>query len=127
MKIHTEQSPPGSPATPPAGPRIVKRSFVGLQTAWLTGLLFAFGGFQLDAQSPAMRIYDNSLRLLDNPQPLLADHPEFVQPIVELRRFEAPMLVADEGGDLDVRAWRYSYNARGIIEMPNRLRTTRLS
>ena len=24
--------------------------------------------------------------------------------------------------DLEVRAWRFSYNARGIIEMPNRLR-----
>ena len=28
----------------------------------------------------------------------------------------------DEDADLDVRAWRFSYNARGIIEMPNRLR-----
>jgi nicotinamidase-related amidase len=26
---------------------------------------------------------------------------------------------------LDVRAWRFSYNARGIIEMPNRLRADR--
>src|SRR5438046_8399938 len=33
------------------------------------------------------------------------------------------MLVDDgEGADLEVRAWRFSYNARGIIEMPNRLR-----
>ena len=32
------------------------------------------------------------------------------------------MLVDDEGADLHVRAWRFSYNARGIIEMPNRLR-----
>ena len=32
------------------------------------------------------------------------------------------MLVNDEGADLEVRAWRFSYNARGIIEMPNRLR-----
>ena len=28
----------------------------------------------------------------------------------------------DPDADLDVRAWRWSYNARGIIEMPNRLR-----
>ena len=27
--------------------------------------------------------------------------------------------------DLDVRAWRFSYNARGIIEVPNRLRADR--
>ena len=28
------------------------------------------------------------------------------------------MLVNDPGADLHVRAWRFSYNARGIIEMP---------
>ena len=42
--------------------------------------------------------------------------------MVEERRFEAPILVDDEDADLEVRAWRFSYNARGIIEMPNRLR-----
>src|SRR5262245_53394743 len=68
------------------------------------------------------RLYVNQLTPLADPAPLLADYPEFVQPIVELRRFEAPLLVDDEGADLEVRAWRFSYNARGIIEMPNRLR-----
>jgi hypothetical protein len=52
----------------------------------------------------------------------LADHPEFIEPIKELARFEAPLLVDDAGADLHVRAWRFSYNARGIIEMPNRLK-----
>ena len=69
-----------------------------------------------------VRVYQNRLQLIKNPQPLLADHPEFVQPIEEVRRYEAPILVNDEGADLSVRAWRFSYNARGIIEMPNRLR-----
>src|SRR5262249_15627659 len=55
---------------------------------------------------------------------LLADHPAFVAPVEELRRFEAPPLVLDDGADLDVRAWRFSYNARGIIEMPNRLKAS---
>jgi hypothetical protein len=55
----------------------------------------------------------------------LADHPEFVAPIREIRRFEAPILVNDDGADLDVRAWRFSYNARAIIEMPNRVRAYR--
>jgi hypothetical protein len=72
-------------------------------------------------QDAATRVYENRLRPIKNPKPLLADYPEFVQPVIEQTRFEAPMLVDDEGGDLDVRAWRYSYNARGIIEMPNRL------
>jgi hypothetical protein len=62
---------------------------------------------------------------LRNPQPLLADHPEFIEPVKELGRFEAPRLVDDPGADLHVRAWRFSYNARGIIEMPNRLRADR--
>lgn len=71
---------------------------------------------------PATRVYENRLTPLANPKPLLADHPEFVEPIVEKVRYEAPALVTDAGADLSVRAWRFSYNARGIIEMPNRLR-----
>ncbi|MCI0331873.1 MAG: cysteine hydrolase [Planctomycetes bacterium] len=74
------------------------------------------------SQEPPKRTYENHLTLIENPQSLLADHPEFVQPIVEERRFEAPLLVDDEGADLAVRAWRFSYNARGIIEMPNRVK-----
>src|SRR5439155_14185775 len=68
------------------------------------------------------RVYDHRVTPVVHPKPLLADHPEFVEPIREAGRFEAPMLVDDKDADLDVRAWRFSYNARGIIEMPNRLR-----
>jgi nicotinamidase-related amidase len=75
----------------------------------------------LRAQEPAPRVYENRLKLLIDAQPLLADYPEFVEPVREVARFEAPLLVADQGADLHVRAWRYSYNARGIIEMPNQL------
>ena len=74
------------------------------------------------AADPATRTYDNRLRRLPDPPPLLADHPEFVAPVRELTRYEAPALVEDDGADLAVRAWRFSYNARGIIEVPNRLR-----
>jgi nicotinamidase-related amidase len=70
----------------------------------------------------AQTTYQNSLKKLDNPPPLLADHPQWVAPVVEVTRYEAPILVNDDGADLSVRAWRFSYNARGIIEMPNRLR-----
>jgi nicotinamidase-related amidase len=73
--------------------------------------------------APPPRVYDNRLTPLDDPVPLLADHPEFVEPVRELARFEAPMLVDDgPAADLHVRAWRFSYNARGIVEMPNCLR-----
>ncbi len=68
------------------------------------------------------RIYHNRLTPIDHPVPLLADYPEFVQPVVEKTRFEAPRLIDEPGADLSVRAWRFSYNARGIIEMPNRIR-----
>ncbi len=68
------------------------------------------------------RTYENRLRRLDNPAPLLGYHPEFVEPVRENVRYEAPLLVDDADADLGLRAWRFSYNARGIIEMPNRLR-----
>jgi nicotinamidase-related amidase len=74
------------------------------------------------AQSSPARRYENRLTRLQDAQPLLADHPQFIQPIEEIVRYEAPCLIDDREGDLEVRAWRFSYNARGIIEMPNRLR-----
>ncbi len=93
---------------------------------WLFRCLLLTGatgiGAALLADEP--RIYDNHLMLMENPPPLLADYPEFVEPVRELRRYEAPRLVDDEAADLSVRAWRFSYNARGIIEMPNSLRAS---
>src|SRR4051812_5442885 len=74
------------------------------------------------SQEPSSRVYENRLTPIANPKPLLGDYPEFIEPVREAARFEAPMLVADDGADLDVRAWRFSYNARGIIEIPNQLR-----
>ncbi len=67
------------------------------------------------------RAYENRLTPVADAGPLLADHPEFVEPVRETRRYEAPLLVDDADADLHVRAWRFSYNARGIVEMPNRL------
>lgn len=68
------------------------------------------------------RSYELRLTRLEDPQPLLADYPDFIEPVKEVARYEAPILVDDDQADLNVRAWRFSYNARGIIEMPNRLR-----
>src|SRR5262245_38493683 len=81
--------------------------------------LFVFSS--LVAAQSSTRVYDNKLTRLKDPKPLLVDHPEFIAPVTELTRYEAPTLVDDEAADLDVRAWRFSYNARSIIEMPNRL------
>ncbi len=74
------------------------------------------------AADPPKRVYENKLVRIEKPKPLLADHPEFFEPIVEEAHFEAPALVDDANADLAVRAWRFTYNGRGIIEMPNRLR-----
>lgn len=76
-------------------------------------------------ETSSARTYRNELRPVENPRTILADFPEFVQPVEDVRRFEAPRLIDDPRGDLDVRAWRWSYNARGIIEVPNRLKAAK--
>ncbi len=77
--------------------------------------------FAQDSTAPVSP-YQNRLTRIENPQPLLADYPEYFEPIIEQAHFEAPAIVNDADADLHVRAWRFSYNARGIIEMPNHLR-----
>ncbi|HCD01849.1 MAG TPA: hypothetical protein DER64_15125 [Planctomycetaceae bacterium] len=72
-----------------------------------------------------VRVYSNDLKVISDPQPLLADHPTFVQPVIASVRYEAPQLISDSSADLSVRAWRFSYNARGVIEMPNRLQAAK--
>jgi hypothetical protein len=79
-------------------------------------------GFVLHLPAQEVRTYENRLTPIKNPQPLLADLPEWVEPIRDTNRFEAPILVDDKDADLSIRAWRFSYNARCIIEMPNNLR-----
>lgn len=69
----------------------------------------------------AGRVYANRLTRIDNPAPLLADYPQYVEPIRTGPRFEAPCLLEDADADLDVRGWRFSYHARGIVEVPNRV------
>jgi Isochorismatase family len=66
--------------------------------------------------------YHNHLTPCSHVSPILADHPEYIQPVVLDSCFEAPGVVNDKDADLTVRSWRYSYNARGVIEMTNHLR-----
>ncbi len=88
-------------------------------------LILGVQGTRLDAQSTnndsESRPYNNQLRRIANPRPLLADYPEFFEPIRERNHFEADALIDDKDADLHVRGWRFSYNARGIIEIPNHL------
>ena len=87
---------------------------------FVTGLSFVSIAtlFAADATRP----YANQLTPIKKPKPLLADHPAWVEPIRETNRWESAAIVNDQNADLHVRAWRWSYNARGIIEMPNHLR-----
>ena len=53
--------------------------------------------------------------------PILADTPDYVEPLAADCRFTAAPLVDDPNGTLAVRSWRYWYNVRGIVEFDNRL------
>ncbi|MFN5288395.1 MAG: hypothetical protein ACK5KS_26520, partial [Planctomyces sp.] len=55
-----------------------------------------------------VREYENRLVRIEQPRPLLADYPEFFEPIIEQAHYEAPAIVQDAGADLSVRAWRFS-------------------
>ena len=98
----------------------------GLGAGWILPIVifglpcFVFAE-ESDQQSETFH-YDNHLEKLPTVEPILADFPEFVEPIREKHRFEAPLLIQDAGSDLAIRAWRFSYNARGIVEVPNQLK-----
>ena len=58
----------------------------------------------------SQRRYHNTLTPIE-PRPLLAQWPQFVQPVVSKAHFEAPMLVDDgDEANISIRAWRWSYN-----------------
>jgi isochorismate hydrolase len=92
-----------------------------LMAAWITSGGLSLSMIAADEPAGGSRVYRNDLRRIEDPAPLLADHPEFFEPIIEQAHFEAPAIVQDDRANLHVRAWRFSYNARGIIEMPNHL------
>ena len=48
--------------------------------------------------------YENRLHPISDPSPLLADYPRYVQPLEADRRYLAPPVVNDEGGELIVRS-----------------------
>jgi len=65
--------------------------------------------------------YTLTLQEVADGPPILADYPHWVEPLQTDRRFLAPPLVDDANGTVLVRAWRYWYNVRGIVETENRL------
>jgi hypothetical protein len=91
----------------------------------LVGVGLAVGVRLRAGEGSPTRVYENRLKPIMAPRPILADFPQFVEPVREVARFEAPTLINDPGADMEVRGWRFSYNARGIIEVPNQLRADR--
>src|SRR6516225_1328544 len=90
------------------------RAFAMRSHSFFAGLaLMAVVPVQAQDKAPN-RVYENRLTPLKDPPPLLADHPDYVEPIKTGPRFEEPMLIGEPDADLRVRAWRFSYNARGI-------------
>src|SRR5262249_48866074 len=127
-----------SPARPRAAPRPLqlppgpgpegreRRAMMGRPTITALSLgLSALLSTSATAGDDATRPYGNRLTPIVDPQPIPAHYPEFLEPIRETARFEAPILVDDPEADLEVRSWRFSYNARGIVEVPQRLRADR--
>ena len=54
------------------------------------------------AQESKPRVYENRLTPLRDPKPILADHPEWVEPVREVARFEAEPFFAEA---IRVREW----------------------
>ena len=88
-------------------------------------LLLALAAIQISTllgQDHGHRTYSNMLKPITKTEPILADYPQYFEPIQEEDYFESPPLIADSNSDLSVRSWRFSYNARGIVLMTNHLR-----
>lgn len=76
---------------------------------WPRQLAIGVAGFVVAAAALAPAgeptwVYQNKLVPMERPQTILADHPQWVEPIREVVHYEAPALVSDEGADLAVRA-----------------------
>lgn len=82
-----------------------RRALARVVTAFVPSILLVHFAWVVSAHEPAApRDYSNRLVKLKDSAPLLADYPEFVQPIEEETRYEAPVLVDDEGAPLKVQA-----------------------
>jgi hypothetical protein len=66
--------------------------------------------------------YDNTLTVITSKiDTIMADYPDFYLPIIVENRFKGKVLIEDKNANLLVKSWRYSYNARGIIQIDNKL------
>jgi nicotinamidase-related amidase len=87
----------------------------------LRAIVVALALWLPQANGAKRKAYSNTLVPIRNPKPILADYPQYVAPVLEETHYQSPPLVQDPQANLEVRAWRFSYNARGIVEIPNKL------
>ena len=74
---------------------------LGRESWWLAALLLALAIFataEARAEDAAERTYENRLTRLVNPPPLLADHPEFVEPVHEIAALRSAAVGRRSGG-----------------------------
>lgn len=72
-------------------------------------------------------VFQNTLTRVSVPRPILSDYPRYVEPVVESSRYRVPTLINDSGADLSIDSWRFVYNARGIVEVPNRVKGSKVA
>lgn len=68
--------------------------------------------------------YKHTLKPVKNDIPILADYPEFIKPIDNINRLQAPPLINTDKSDLEVLCWRYSKNLDALIQMNNKLKAS---
>lgn len=73
------------------------------------------------ADPPESRNYRHALSPIENPRPILADYPEYVAPLTTVPRLRAPRLIDDPEAEIELDAWRFSYNLKAVVELPCRL------
>lgn len=81
--------------------------------------------FTLNAEGEG--VFKHTLTPVSQPRQILSDYPRYVEPVVESKRYRVPTLIDDGDANLAVDSWRFSYNARGIIEVPNRLNGSKVA
>jgi hypothetical protein len=64
---------------------------------------------------------DNIIQEITHFSPILDDYPQFVSPFKPDRKFFGSPFVLDYNGNLEVKAWYYSYLAGGVIQSENLL------
>ena len=73
-------------------------------------------------EKPGFYHYENTLTPVYDKPVIFNDHPFYVLPFVPDVVYNGPPVVTDDGADIEVQSFRFSYNARGTVITKNKLR-----